>query len=164
MKIIKSLNEYWMSVSPGTVVVPGRWYETGVNSRNYRQTDMPLPYSIDPLFEDNDDILYHATYKPVLDSILQYGIDPKRGKKNWEDSKDDLVYLATDRDVAISYAEISEEVPEEWLDQIVVLWIDTNQLDQEKLSTDKNVIGNKGETVEYSGYISPDCIIKIEEA
>lgn len=106
-------------------------------------------------------ILYHATYKPLLAKIKQDGLDTTKSKKAWEDSKPGLVYLATDIDVAGSYAEASEMVPDSYIDNIVILHIDTSKLDPTKLSIDKNVQDNEGDTLEYSGVIPYSAIIKV---
>lgn len=50
------------------------------------------------------DFLYHATYIPLLDSIKKTGLGGTT-QTYWEDSKSGTVYLSTDKDVAISYAE-----------------------------------------------------------
>ena len=50
----KYLNEYWISVSPGSVVVPGEWYKDSVNSKNYRPVNTNLPDIIDPMFEEDE--------------------------------------------------------------------------------------------------------------
>ena len=106
-------------------------------------------------------ILYHATYKPLLNKIKQDGLDTTKSKKAWEDSKPGLVYLATDPDVAASYAESSDMVPDSYLDNIIVLHIDTTKLDLTKLSIDKNVQDNEGDTLEYNGVIPFSAISKI---
>lgn len=108
-------------------------------------------------------ILYHATYKQHLQSILQWGLggSPKRMRRNYEDSRPGVTYLATSADVAFSYAETSDLVPEAWLDDIVVLRIDADQLDAKKLLGDANVLldaGQAGDTLEYHGSISVDAI------
>ena len=64
----------------------------------------------DLLKEESSNILYHATYKPLLKKIQADGLDTTKSKKAWEDSKPGLVYLAKDIDVAGSYAEASEMV------------------------------------------------------
>jgi hypothetical protein len=46
--------EYYISASPGTVVVPGEWYKDNVNSVNYVAKRQPLPQVIDPMFEDSE--------------------------------------------------------------------------------------------------------------
>ena len=55
--------------------------------------------------------------------------------------------------MAESYAEESEMVPESWLDNIIILKIDTSKLDKSKLFTDQNVQDNEGDTLEYRGVI-----------
>jgi hypothetical protein len=55
--------------------------------------------------------LYHATYKPLLNNIKKKGLGGNN-KKNWNDSKDNVVYLADDPDIAESFAEANEEINE----------------------------------------------------
>lgn len=107
-------------------------------------------------FKDVAKYLYHATYKPLMKDIM---IDGLKGgvNKNWEDSKSNLVYLSFTPEVAESYAETSDVVPEEWLDNIIILEIDTSKLDKSKLSSDSNVIDGDS-TLEYDGVISPYSI------
>ena len=108
----------------------------------------------------NNKTFYHATYKPFLKSILRYGIDNKRANNlNWSDSKSGINCLATTADIAESYAEESENVPDEYLDMIVILKIDGSKLKKELLSLDENVVDNDGSTVQYSGVITTDAII-----
>jgi hypothetical protein len=98
-------------------------------------------------------ILYHATYQPLLKSILDSGLGSAKARKNWEGSVPGVVCLADDKDVAESYAEISELVPEAWIDQIVILKVDTVGLDKSLFFVDRN---NQDEnTVEYRGVIPP---------
>ena len=104
------------------------------------------------LDQDLPSVLYHATYKPRLKSIKLKGLGAG-GKRNWEDSQRGVVYLALDPNVAESYAETSDMVPEEWLDQIVILKISTAGLDPNKFGIDSNVQDNSGDTVEYHGVI-----------
>jgi hypothetical protein len=103
--------------------------------------------------ESAPEILYHATYRPLLKSIKQHGLGGDKAQAKWEDSKPGVVYLAIDPNVAESYAESSDVVPDEWLDQIVVLKVNASQLDQSKLKLDSNVIDNQGDTLEYHGVI-----------
>lgn len=107
-------------------------------------------------------ILYHATYKPLLNKIKSSGLDTTKSKRAWEDSKPGLVYLALDKDVAGSYAESSEMVPDSYIDNIIILHIDTSKLDLSKLSMDKNVQDNEGDTLEYAGVIPYSAIVKVE--
>jgi hypothetical protein len=107
--------------------------------------------------------LYHATYKPLLNKIKVMGLDTRKSKTAWEDSVRGYVYLANDVDVAASYAESSEEVPEDWLEQIIILTIDTEKLDLDKLFDDSNVRNESSDTFEYRGVISPDAIVKVQK-
>ena len=107
--------------------------------------------------------LYHATYKPLLKKIKEKGLDTRDSKKAWDDSIPGYVYLAKDLEVAASYAESSEIVPDVWLDQIIILTIDVAQLDSNKLFIDQNVQDNEGDTLEYRGIIPFSSIVKVEE-
>ena len=99
-------------------------------------------------------VLYHATYRPLLRSIKRGGLGgPGSEKKKWEDSIHGAVYLALDPHVAESYAETSDSVPDEWLDEIVILQISTDGLNPGKFMLDRNVRDNAGDTVEYHGVI-----------
>ena len=104
--------------------------------------------------------LYHATYRPLIESIMKNGLGGEGAKKQWDDSKLGVVYLATDKHIAESYAESAENVPDDWLDEIVTLTIDVSKIDYSKLSVDKNVQDNDGSTYEYSGVIPVEAISK----
>lgn len=85
---------------------------------------------------------------------------------NYEDSDPGSVYLATYPDVARSYAEVSEEVPEEWLEQIVVLEIDLPAEMAAQLQADPNVRAagdTEPSTWVFRGVIGPDCIRSMSE-
>ncbi len=97
--------------------------------------------------------LYHATYRPLLKSIKTHGLGGSGAQAKWEDSKPGVTYLALDADVAESYAESSDVVPDEWLDKIVILKISTRGLDTSKFKLDSNVLDNEGDTLEYHGVI-----------
>lgn len=99
-------------------------------------------------------VLYHATYRPLLRSIKQNGLGGKGSeRKKWSDSAQGVVYLATTPEVAESYAETSDEVSDDWLDEIVILKVRTANLDSTKFQLDRNVQDNTGDTVEYHGVI-----------
>lgn len=107
--------------------------------------------------------MYHATYQPHLASILEWGLGgaPAAPPRNYPDSRPGVVYLATSADLARSYAETSDEVPDEWLDAIVVLAVDTAQLDPKALAPDSNVrrsVNETPETFEYQGVIPPQAL------
>jgi hypothetical protein len=106
--------------------------------------------------EDTSNIpqyLYHATYRPLLKSIKTNGLGGSGAQAKWEDSKPGVTYLALDADVAESYAESSDIVPDEWLDKIIILKISTRGLDTSKFNLDSNVLDNEGDTLEYHGII-----------
>lgn len=109
--------------------------------------------------------MYHATYRPYLEQIFEWGLGgaPVASPKNYEDSEPGVVYLATSPEVARSYAETSDLVPEEWLASIVVLRIDLVQLDMSLLQPDKNVrldASQRPETFQYRGTI-PSCAVEL---
>ena len=109
------------------------------------------------------DFLYHATYKKLLPKIQKTGLDTRDVQLAWEDSKPGIVYLANDPYVAESYAESSEAVPEEWIDDIVVLKIASKDLELDKLFDDRNVRSEEpSDTFEYHGVI-PWNIIKYND-
>ena len=96
--------------------------------------------------------LYHATYKPLLDNIKKKGLGNTK-RKNWNDSEAGCVYLAIDKEVAISYAETTDMVPEEYLEQIVCLWVYVKDLDSNKLIKDPNVRNEDNDTFKYCSII-----------
>jgi hypothetical protein len=107
--------------------------------------------------------LYHATYKPYLESIMKNGLNPNFVKKpSWEFSKGGVICLANDPYVAESYCETTGDVPEEYLDQIVVLEVDTKNLNKKMLFWDENInFGGEDavrDSYEYHGIISPQSI------
>ena len=97
--------------------------------------------------------LYHATYKPLIEKIKAEGLGGKSSKPNWPDSKQGVTYWSIDSDVAYSYAEAAEDVPDEWLDEIVVFSCGIKNFDLKKLFVDTNVIDNEGMTLEYHDII-----------
>jgi hypothetical protein len=113
--------------------------------------------------QDNPKELYHATYKRLLKPILTNGLDTNKSKKSWEDSIPGYVYLAKDPDVAVSYAETSEAVPEEWIDNIVLITVRTQALDQSKLFADQNVRNDTTDTLEYRGVIPSSAFVSVRD-
>lgn len=104
----------------------------------------------DIIEEVEKEYLYHATYMPLLPSIQKQGLNPRISNKSW-DISDNYVYLSPDRDVAESYAEIADKVPAGYLDEIIVLKVDKNLLNQDKLTVDTN--NHSGDTYQYAGVI-----------
>jgi len=111
------------------------------------------------------DILYHATYECNLDSIKEKGLIPGFSN-NWDGMQDsNAVYLALDEDVAESYAEVAQDEMDEdnpcYDSEIIVLEIDTSQLDLNKFGKDVNILDNEEElpaTIAYYGEIPSSAI------
>ena len=105
-------------------------------------------------------VLYHATYGPLVDSIQQRGLGGQVEWRAWDFSEPGTVYLSPDHYDAHAYAETSDDAWEkfetdEGLD-IVVLEVDTSQLDPSRLGIDRN---NQDEsTLEYHGVIPPSAL------
>ena len=94
--------------------------------------------------------LYHATYKPYFEQIKKDGYIKPGIHNNWDISDPHFIYLSKDPEDAISFAESAENVPEEYLDQIVLLRIDPKYLDINKIDIDHN------QSYPYDGDIDPD--------
>lgn len=93
-------------------------------------------------------MFYHATYNAHLESIKEKGLIPNFCD-NWGglSSEQNGVYLSSDPFFAISCAESADYVEDDVYDSgIVVLAIDEKDLDQDKLSIDKNLKDEDGET------------------
>lgn len=99
---------------------------------------------------------YHATYRAALRNIKKYGLGSSKSPKTyaWDNDykSEDHVYLADDLDVAYSYAEASDNVPDEWLDNIVIFSVDSEDLDLSKIEEDPNLDVQDG-TYLYKGII-----------
>lgn len=105
-------------------------------------------------------ILFHATFKKNMKNILKNGLIPGH-KKNWEGSKNNVVYLASTLEEAGSYCESVED--DYYIeDDIFVIAIDSSKLDLNKIYPDSNVIDGNS-TFEYNGQISPDCFINVKK-
>jgi hypothetical protein len=109
--------------------------------------------------------LYHATFKPLLKKIKIEGLGGGLTKKLWDSSKDKVVYLALEAEVAYSYTEVgfgeNESIPDSWEEKIIVLVIDTENLDKSKFFMDSNVLDNDGSTLEYHGVIPYSSVVKV---
>jgi hypothetical protein len=82
--------------------------------------------------------LYHGTFLQLIPSIRLHGIIPwGREYRNFMDI-DYGVYLADDEDFAGSLIEDTENpnIPDEWLQEIYVIIVDTTKLDKTKFDKD----------------------------
>jgi len=107
--------------------------------------------------------LYHATFKPLLKKIKDEGLGGKSARRMWTDSKKGVVYLDISPNGAFAFAEESEELTnDDWLEKIIILKIDTKNLDKNILFIDKNN-DNEEEiiTYEYHGVIPFDSVVEI---
>ena len=85
--------------------------------------------------------IYHATFSAHLPNIQRRGLIPGGdGFRCW-DRCTPGVYFHSDADVAVSYAESTDnqEIPEEWFDNIIVLEIDSSQLNIELFELDPEI-------------------------
>lgn len=101
--------------------------------------------------------LYHATYRIRLRDIKRLGLGAKQ-KKNWDISKDSVVYLSSDPELAFSFAESAEDVAESVYNSgIVVLAIPVELLDLRYMAKDKNSRGSNTDFI-YKQVINPTHI------
>lgn len=113
--------------------------EQHFNPEEFEESFLRDDYTVPELL--GTDHLYHATYKPYWDEIKRTGRIKPGVHSNWEGlSRSDVICLSRNYDNAVSYAETAENVPEEYLDQIVVLEVDANKLDISKLHIDQNQV------------------------
>lgn len=152
-KIVNNMTERWLRKNYDGKELEVALSKVQVSRDSYGPHHLPVTESI-----EIPSVLYHATYRPVLKSIKKYGLGGVNSKTRWEDSQEGVVYLALDPDVAESYAEANDNVPEDWLDEIVILKINARGLDKSKLKLDTNVIDNEGDTLEYHDVIPVDLI------
>ena len=110
-------------------------------------------------------IVYHATFRPLLWKIKSEGLGGDSARQIWGGSKKGVVYLALDPVVAHSYAETifgeNDNIPDSWEEKIIILAINTESLDKTKFYLDMNVIDNEGDTIEYHGVIPFDVVTNI---
>lgn len=112
---------------------------------------------------DIPEVVYHATYRHLLDSILEHGLGhpDHRPQSMWNDSDASKVYLAENIDVALSFAETAEQAEDDWLDNVVVICIRTDKLDLSKISLDPNIQDNTGDYFIYDGVIQRDAMKRV---
>ncbi len=141
--------EYNGLTSSAEIILDIKDYFKNKLTEGWYDDDLPWsahePQTISELLNTN--ILYHATYKPYWEEIKKEGFIRPGRHSNWPDifKTYRYIYLSTEYDNAYSYAETAEDVPEELLDQIVVLEIDANKLDVDSLSADENQIYDSDE-------------------
>lgn len=99
-------------------------------------------------------MLYHATRQRFIGSIKREGLHAKTKKSFDGQIGEGLVYFAFDDDVAASYVECADNIPESWEDDnIVVLAVRENSLNSNKFYRDPNIKGEDNSTIAYKGSI-----------
>lgn len=116
------------------------WYDDFSWSTHEPSWSAHEPQTVSELL--NTDTLYHATYKPYWEEIKKEGFIRPGAHQNWGDTfkTKDNIYLSKDYYNALSYAETAEEVPEELLNQIIILEISADKLDIDHLDPDYNQV------------------------
>lgn len=105
--------------------------------------------------DDVPPLLYHATYKALLKNIKKHGIVPGgRRFRNFPECERG-VYLGITPEYAGSMVEATENdnIPEEWLDDIIIFTVNTKTLNLSKLDRDPNVLPQEDE---YNNETPPD--------
>lgn len=105
--------------------------------------------------------LYHATYNKYRKSIEENGLIPNFNRSNYDLNETGCLYFAFDPDVAISYAECSEnpDISEDDLDNIIICEVDSGSLDISNVGYDSNNRTDNPEyinSLSYSARIAPE--------
>jgi hypothetical protein len=115
---------------------------------------------------NNSNVLYHATFYPLVWEIQQDGLVPGGNQfRNFDWSNKEYVYLIDNPEEAIALVENSdnENVPEEWFGKIVCLSIDVSKLDKRLLFKDENYNvpedDHHHKSYMYKGVIPPSAIV-----
>jgi hypothetical protein len=151
---------YWRSLSNETSksIYYGEWDEmVGKISERILQMSPPK-------------YLFHATFNALVPSISSRGLIPGGVDcKNFEGCENG-VYLSNDEGFAGSMIQSTEneEIPVEWLEEIVIITIDVSQLDLSKIEKDPHVhSSDEGEEIPesfiYKGTIPPTAIVSIDD-
>lgn len=99
-------------------------------------------------------MLYHATYLTYYQSIREKGL-VSGCRKSWSTSKDGVVYLAPTPELACSFAETAEDVPDEtYASGIICLGIPYPSLNEALPQDDENF--RDGGCFTYAGRIPPE--------
>ena len=116
--------------------------------------------------------LYHATVRKLTPSIFKKGLLPNGIEYHMYkfSMEEPGVYMSSDKQFAISMVETADEdssnIPEEWFEDIVVLFIDIHKLDNKKLfEKDPRFRGIEKDPKSflYRGIIPPSAIMRMED-
>lgn len=104
-------------------------------------------------------MLYHATRQRFIGNIKKEGLHATTKKSFDGQVGDGMVYFAFDSDVAASFVECADNIPESWEDDnIVVLAVDEKNLNRGRFCKDPNIQGDDNSTVAYKGCIPPSIL------
>lgn len=104
-------------------------------------------------------MLYHATRQRFIGSIKKEGLHATNKKSFDGQVGDGLIYFAFDQDVAASYVECADNIPESWYDDnIIVLAVNEKALNINKLRKDPNIIDGEDTTIAYRGCVPPNML------
>lgn len=107
-------------------------------------------------------LIFHATRDRFISKIRKEGIRAKRKKSYEGQQADGLVYFAYDYDVAASYVEAADNVPEEWEDdKIIVLAVKQYELQPDYVFSDPNLPNEDfatASTLAYGLTVPPNLI------
>ena len=129
---------------------------------NQNTKNIDSRYSGKVLPEHKSKKYYHATYKPLLEKIKKQGLLPEKAGKNF-DVIEKGIYIDRTKEGAKAFAEINENVPEEWIDDIIVFEFTAKQIKDEFLEYDPNMITSAGQlpqTFIYKNILKVDSITK----
>lgn len=68
----------------------------------------------------HDAYLYHATYRAYKDDISRFGLKRPGGRSNYKTYAGEYIYLSATAKEAEDYARAATNVPEDWLNNIVI--------------------------------------------
>ena len=100
--------------------------------------------------------LYHASYNKFRNAILSEGLRTEM-KPNWKGMQHcGVIYLASDAEIAESFAECADVDDETMESGICIFEVDTSDIDETMLTPDPNIILEDGE--EAYSFIYPQNI------
>ena len=110
---------------------------------------------------EDADVLYLQHMNPPSKSIMANGLGGAGAQQQWEDSKPLIcIFLASDPSCR-KPPKANEEVPDEYIDNIVVLAVDTSKTDMDNLEDDPNVLDDDS-TLAYKGVIPSNALMMAE--
>lgn len=104
-------------------------------------------------------MLYHATRQRFIGNIKKEGLHATSTKRFDGQVGDGMVYFAFDENVAASYVECADNIPESWYDDnIIVLAVDEKNLNRGRFCKDPNIIDGEKISIAYKGSVPPTML------